>query len=332
MSFLKLPEHVIVSKIFSTFLTISDISKIDRAATSRLYRPEILSIFRKCILSHLEVKSFEQANYCFHRGIRFLNYSFLDHISDTIMLHPLFMKTSKTLRSMQVFWPLERPKHAIRDDEFIKVATAYPFQELEKFVICNGLTLTDRSIPCFQCINKKMKELQINECNFSVSGLVRLLPLFTDLTVLSLGYSICNDCVVDILVKSCQLLETLDLYGCSAITDKSILLIAENLRNLSTLSVNMCHNLTNLSLYHLFQGAPLLKNLWMNSCTLLTDEGIGYLKNKKLEYISLIGCTNISKHGIRQLVEKWSSLRIYISCSSWQDYIAWEDRIDHPFF
>lgn len=291
MSFLlKLPEHVIASCIFSSFLTIEDISTLDRAATSKSIRSTILSIFQKCILfSNLDTSSSYRINYCINRCIRFQHCSFLDEIVDESSLSKLFIFSASTFVSIRIFnseKAKRRPEQCM--NRFLQIVASFPLMSLKSLVIYNGLTLTDTSFPSFQKLShNRIEELHLDFCRFSVEGLSCILPLFSHLTSLSLKYSKCNDSIVAILVISCPLLQTLDFHGCTDISDESVRLISKNLEYLNNLSLSRCRSLTDRSLQYLSKGNPCLKYLWMDSCVHLTNNGLQAIKHRTFEFDDL---------------------------------------------
>jgi hypothetical protein len=85
-------------------------------------------------------------------------------------------------------------------------------------------------------------------------------------------------------------LQSLNIDGCSKITDEGIRAVASGLPRLQSLNIEYCDNITDEGIRALANGLPQLQSLTINDCGNITDEGISALAN---------GCTQLHSLNIR---------------------------------
>jgi len=104
------------------------------------------------------------------------------------------------------------------------------------------------------------------------------------------------------------------------LTDDGVQSIAQHTSSLTELSLNLCRGISDKSLLYLNQSIGNLKRLRLNSCIKVTDEGLLYLKQKKLDYLAIIGCYMLTKEGIRSILSNNADIRLSLSFYHLEEY------------
>lgn len=157
----------------------------------------------------------------------------------------------------------------VTDRTMFHIAT-YVSDRLESLDLTRCTSITDlgfsywasRSFP-------KLQQINLSDCTFltdkAIIDLILIAPYITELN-LSFCCSL-TDVSVEAIGMNCTHLRKLDLSFCgSAVSDKSLSVLASNLRNLEYLNVRGCIRVTNMSVNLLWQYCRQLKELNITQC------------------------------------------------------------------
>ena len=106
-----------------------------------------------------------------------------------------------------------------------------------------------------------------------------------------------SDAGLQTLVASCPMLESLNLRGCSQLSDAVISCLGPALR---CLNLDGCDQITDAGLKILAGSCPMLESLNLRGCSQLTDAAIGCL-GPALRCLNLNGCDQITDAGLKFL-------------------------------
>ncbi|ODN01328.1 F-box/LRR-repeat protein 16 [Orchesella cincta] len=194
-------------------------------------------------------------------------------------------------------------------------------KKLRRLVISDCIHVADVSVSYIARTLICLSSFEIQAYHVTDTALAAFNPKNNSaLTTLKLTscWELTNQTVLHI-VSGLPQLRNLSLSGCSKITDEGVEVLAENLHLLKILDLSWCPRVTDASLECIACDLNCLETLILDRCSLVSDLGIGYLATmsslrvlslrwcsirdasvhhiismKRLQYLSLAGCTSIA--------------------------------------
>ena len=153
-------------------------------------------------------------------------------------------------------------------------------------------------------VRKSLREL--------VSGLHSLAPTLTCLN-LSGCYSLTDHGLTSLLGQDLPALTTVNMSLCKEVTDRSLGRVAAHCPNLESLDLGGCTGITNAGLL-LLSTLPALRHLSLRSCWQLSDAGVAYLsglperpgvqrQQSALESLNLQDCQKLTDLALRYIAQ-----------------------------
>lgn len=142
-----------------------------------------------------------------------------------------------------------------------------------------------------------------NVTNATVQELCKIQP---DLVSLNLaGCTMISDVGLWALARHCTTIRSLNLAGCNQITAIGLRSISLRCSNVVSLNFNNCHLLDDIALTIIATGAWHIENIYLRNCTGITDTGLGKLAkaSERLTTLDLNGCTSVGEYGDHALKE-----------------------------
>ncbi|PWA93066.1 hypothetical protein CTI12_AA074580 [Artemisia annua] len=167
----------------------------------------------------------------------------------------------------------------------------------------------------------------------SCDELLRLFHRFNHIESLSLTN---GDRLFDSSIKKLQIylcrLHSLDLSGCSYLTDKGLTTAASSCPLLSVIRLRDCNSITDKGLKFLTKFCKYLKQVDLSGCSNITDTGIGYINQncRQLRALRISGCLKILGVGFlgfsRSLVSLEAERCMLDSAGLLQYYVELESK------
>jgi len=106
-------------------------------------------------------------------------------------------------------------------------------------------------------------------------------------------------------------LQTLNLSGCSNITDPSVMEVARRCSNLQTLNLEWCTNITDASVMEVARRCSNLQTLNLTCCSNITDASVMEVARRcsNLQTLTLYGCSNITDTSVMEVARRCSNLQ-----------------------
>ena len=231
-----LPTNIF-ALIVSAFLTIEDISALDRAGTNLCFRPYLLDAFAQVIT---------EASFVL-RGLRLTKWVI-----------------DRRIRSncLQVWIGMKHHARQIMDCCGASLTLAGDgIGRLETLP-------TDRS--------QSLKSLGLMYCSdLSNDGLIGLTDRFPQLQYLSINN--CSNLTVDCisrLSKGCPNITTLSLAWCNGVDNKWLSAIASSFKKLKSINLSYCRLVSDVGVWMLARSLPSLEEVNLAYCTEVTDIGV----------------------------------------------------------
>lgn len=141
------------------------------------------------------------------------------------------------------------------------------------------------------------------------SGMGTSHSLFVSLNLT--GCSCVTDAILIKLAKGSPALAHLNLTYCSDITDVGLAVLAANCRGLETLALWGCYHLTNNSISTLATHCPRLTNLNTRCCRNISDEALVHLSRgyHTMHALNFTYCRNVTDLGVAALSQRFRMLR-----------------------
>jgi F-box/leucine-rich repeat protein 2/20 len=133
------------------------------------------------------------------------------------------------------------------------------------------------------------------------------------LTLEVAGCSNLTDSSLYTFASSCIKIQRMDLEECVNITDNTLLQLSIHCPDIKELTLSHCENLTDSGIEYISKSdlTESLEGIDLDNCPLLTDQTILLLsKCKKLKSIGLVDCSQISKDSIDRITRKLPKLKV----------------------
>jgi Leucine-rich repeat (LRR) protein len=260
----------ILDQIFSTFLSLDDVSRCDMAICNQKKRLLFLKCLRSCIWNGNKDQDFS----C--NGISWIQSRSIKvrHLKCKQITLDMSVKISSfggCLHWLSIQDKQDTPYNIYKDNCVSKIILGCPNLQ---YLNLSSLKITDVSIISF-CPNLKELNLSGNSC-------------ITDSSIIRIA-------------EACQMLQKLDLSGNHRITDAGIDMIAEKCPMLQELNLYSNRCLTDDSIVRIAQKCPMLQKLDLSGNHLVTDDGIVRIADAlpMLRILDLSGCYNITDVSVR---------------------------------
>lgn len=184
---------------------------------------------------------------------------------------------------------------AIDNDDLLAIAKGCP--ELRRIKLNKCSKIGDRAVLAL-AEPRQLLELDLEGCSdvssASLKQVLRLCPI-RDLK-LNLCGAIGDECFAELIRDELPALRSIDLTGCSRITDTSIYHIVNAASKLRSLSLTRCINLTDRGIVQISRLGKYLHHLHLGHCSNLTDRSVIFLVKycSRLRYIDLACCYNLT--------------------------------------
>jgi hypothetical protein len=285
LSLLQLPFEIIIL-IFTEWLNIDDISKLDVAINNKAQRNLFLNYLNSnmFIFNEYEYKNLKNENY-----INWL-------IKRKIQVRKLNIE-GKRLHSISN----SRLIALIRMNSNLQSVELEDNYQKKKCLITNEI-IKEIADNC-----KEIIELKVSNCELLNNiGYITISNDLLKIKKLNLSNSneINDDSIINI-AKNLTNLQDLNIYDCNKITDSSINMIAENLINLHYLNLFNCKKLTNIGLINVSKKLINLRYLNISNCKNITDDSIIKISENltKLNMLILNGCILITDDSVIKIAE-----------------------------
>lgn len=183
------------------------------------------------------------------------------------------------------------------------------------------MEIHDRSIHEIARHSRYLLEIDLDRCykvtSASVNELLHRCPELRELRLNMCG-QIDDECFANMERDQYQNLRSLDLTGCSRITDESVLHIATAAPRLRTLVLAKCPNITDRGAVQIARLGKNIHFLHLGHCSQLTDRSISFLAKycNRLRYIDLACCVQLTDSAVSDLAELPRLKRIgLVKCS-----------------
>jgi len=193
-------------------------------------------------------------------------------------------------------------------------------KSIHTLAIGGMVALEDKSLISILRAGPKIQCLYLNSCskltNLAVEAAAKILK--TNLKELEVAYcaNIDDDAIIH-LAQHAPNLTSLNLYGCSQITDRSLealstLPVSGSL--LKKLNLSMCRNITDLGLRHLLEGKKncslTLESLNLYDCTKISNTGIILIGKKcpRLKFLEVFGLDGLDINGLETFLAQATRL------------------------
>jgi hypothetical protein len=296
--FLTLPSKIIIT-LFTGWLNMNDISKLDRAINNKAQR----DFFLTCLTSNMFLfEGYEYKNLNIENYMNWL-------ITRKISIKRLVIGEKK-IYSTETLIELIRMNPNIQSIEF---------EDNNVIMYC---TVTNKIINEISNYCKELVYLKLLQCNkINDVGFKYIANKLTGLKKLNMRQSKLNDAALIKIAIGCKDLLEFDLSHCEKITDTGIIGIAENLTNLEDL--NIAHNpeidgfnyITDKGINNIAIKLLALKKLDLTD-SLLTDISLIKIAQNlfNLQYLDLTWCRLITDESIIKIAEKLTNLQ-YLNLS-----------------
>lgn len=190
----------------------------------------------------------------------------------------------------------------------------------------------DLTVPCF--VRRGIRKVQI--LSVGRKSLRDLMPCLPTLTKLDLSgcFNLTDPTLATLLQQELPCLVSMNLSLCKELTDGSLGRIATHCKNLSSLQLGGCTGVTNKGLLFLVQGLSKIKDLNLRSCWQVSDVGLSYLAGlsappdtpaplhpRMLEYLNLQDCQKLTDASLRYISQGLDKIRMLnlSSCANISD-------------
>jgi hypothetical protein len=136
-----------------------------------------------------------------------------------------------------------------------------------------------------------------------------------DLETLDLSFSDINDALVIAAVSGMHKLKTVNLSGCSGITNASLMALSSHCPHIVKATFSSCNQITDEGLVSFSQGCSLIEDLNLSRVNRITDIGIKAIANgcKFIKSLDVSFCDLIIDESIKLFAQKSSLLqKIYM--------------------
>lgn len=283
-----------LSMIFSDYLSLDDISRLDIAICNEIRRPQFLEIIGSvsCIWLESTVFNSYSISWLNKRSIKIrqLKISFYkkNNQVDTWVTHI----TTYIGQSGNYLQWLSIEDENITDMSMVKILKGCPNLHSVELSLCKKIT--DASIVQLAIGFPNLQSLRLSGLlNVTDASIIMIGKRCPYLRKIDLSYytsddhSITDESLINIAV-CCPCLQSVTLFSCNKITDKSIIKIGEKCRGLQILNLNNCKYVKSVGISRIAEECPDLQELRLEFCN-ISDESIMKVAEKcsQLRILSL---------------------------------------------
>ena len=230
-------------------------------------------------------------------GLIALDISGLDQVTDLSVL--VAASRNKNLQGLNL-----TDCRNITDDAIVEIAQQC--RNLRRIKLNNCIGIKDKSVQALADYSEYLLEIDLDHCHQVTSpAIANLIVSCAELRELRLNMctQLNDSCFTGLQRDRYMNLRSLDLTGCSRITDDSVLAIVTAAPKLRTLVLAKCPNITDRGAVQIARLGKHIHFLHLGHCNQLTDRCVGFLAKycNRLRYIDLACCTQLTDIAVMEL-------------------------------